>query len=311
MVKTWESENLCGDSGSGRCNWRDFRRIPRHPTKDLFVQIQQNRFCCHLQNLKFWWSGKHSLFKACRSVIVVLLSGVRFLHESVSSIWAQWIEETSARPQFFVNFFFEKAVCLHDNCSSFRLHFSKKYFCLKRTVLVVPYQHHVHWVLTCFSFTILSCPARPFHFDYQRQLWVAFWSTNNGVSMSVWCLRRDGPLRKVVSKWLTLSSDIGLWWNGNYSWRECFLLSAEFCANVTCEEVESLMLECPGDSIPLPPIVTHNGCCSKHQGWVQESVSVYEKKKEMPLRWEKTPQVSLSQTFTKSTRRRALQPFSR
>ena len=37
---------------------------------------------------------------------------------------------------------------------------------------------------------------------------------------------------------------------------------------MTCEEVESLMLECPSDSVPLPPIVYNNGCCSKHQGYV-------------------------------------------
>ena len=46
------------------------------------------------------------------------------------------------------------------------------------------------------------------------------------------------------------------------------LFSAEVCANVSCEEVESSMLECPSDSVPLPPIVYHHGCCSKHQGYV-------------------------------------------
>ena len=46
------------------------------------------------------------------------------------------------------------------------------------------------------------------------------------------------------------------------------VFSAEVCANVTCEEVETLTLECPSDSVPLPSVVYHNGCCSKYQGYV-------------------------------------------
>ena len=43
------------------------------------------------------------------------------------------------------------------------------------------------------------------------------------------------------------------------------IFSAEVCANVTCEEIETLTL-CPPDSVPLSEVVYNNGCCSKQQG---------------------------------------------